>query len=135
MNLFDLPSSVSMAQLLCAAFLAVLFLQSGIDKIIDWKGNLDWLTSHFATSPLKNLVPVMLATVTVFEVLSGLLSGFGVIASISMQDSTYTYAGALLSATSIVMLFFGQRMAKDYAGAASLVPYFLVCIAAIMLHS
>jgi hypothetical protein len=32
-----------------------------------------------------------------------------------------------------VMLFFGQRMAKDYAGAAALVPYFILSIGAILL--
>jgi diacylglycerol kinase len=26
------------------------------------------------------------------------------------------------------MLFFGQRVAKDYAGAASLVPYFILVV-------
>ena len=31
------------------------------------------------------------------------------------------------------VLFFGQRMAKDYAGAAVLVPYFLLALAAIYL--
>jgi hypothetical protein len=32
-----------------------------------------------------------------------------------------------------VALFFGQRMAKDYPGAATLVPYFLLTLAAIYL--
>ena len=35
-------------QVLASAFLAVLFLQSGIDKVTDRRGNLDWLTGHFA---------------------------------------------------------------------------------------
>jgi hypothetical protein len=33
------------------------------------------------------------------------------------------------------MLFFGQRQAKDYAGAASLAPYFIVSVGAIVLMS
>ena len=33
----------------------------------------------------------------------------------------------------ILALFFGQRMTKDYAGAAVLVPYFLLALAAIYL--
>jgi hypothetical protein len=36
--------------------------------------------------------------------------------------------GILLSMLALLMLFFGQRMAKDYAGAAGLVPYFLVAV-------
>jgi hypothetical protein len=31
------------------------------------------------------------------------------------------------------MLFFGQRLARDYAGAASLVPYFGLCAGTILL--
>jgi hypothetical protein len=31
------------------------------------------------------------------------------------------------------MLFFGQRIAKDYAGAATLVPYFTLSVGAVML--
>ena len=39
-------------QLLVSAFLAVLFLQSGLDKVIDRKGNRAYLDEHFARSPL-----------------------------------------------------------------------------------
>ena len=35
-------------------------------------------------------------------------------------------AGMLCAVTAITMLFFGQRVAKDYQGAAVLVPYFLM---------
>src|SRR5207249_501608 len=35
----------------------------------------------------------------------------------------------------ILGLFFGQRMAKDYAGAAILVPYFLLTLVAIYLFA
>ena len=31
------------------------------------------------------------------------------------------------------MLFFGQRLAKDYAGAATLVPYFILAVLGIWL--
>ncbi|PYL63310.1 MAG: DoxX family protein, partial [Verrucomicrobia bacterium] len=41
--------------------------------------------------------------------------------------------GAVVAALSILALFFGQRMAKDYAGAAILVPYFLLTLVAIYL--
>ena len=39
----------------------------------------------------------------------------------------------MISAISLIALFFGQRMAKDYAGAAVLVPYFLLALSAIYL--
>jgi hypothetical protein len=41
-------------------------------------------------------------------------------------DRTLALFGVALSVLALLMLFFGQRMAKDYAGAAGLVPYFVV---------
>ena len=35
--------------LLLLAFLAITFLQSGIDKISDWNGNLSFLKEHFSS--------------------------------------------------------------------------------------
>jgi hypothetical protein len=37
--------------------------------------------------------------------------------------------GMLFAVAALTMLFFGQRVAKDYKGAAVLVPYFLVAAA------
>jgi hypothetical protein len=46
---------------------------------------------------------------------------------------TLAALGALLAIAAILMLFFGQRIAKDYAGAAALVPYFIVASAGLVL--
>ena len=120
-------------QALCAAFLAILFLQSGLDKVFDWKGNLGWLTGHFAKSPLKGMVPLMLAQITLLEVASGALSAAGLVALVVTGSSTLAFWGALLSALSLTALFFGQRMARDYPGATALVPYFLLALAAVFI--
>ncbi len=120
-------------QIFVAAFLAILFLQSGIDKFIDRRGNFEWLKGHFAKSPLAGIVPVLLTTITIVEVAAGTLSAIGCIFVILSRDSTVAFYGAVLSAVAIIALFFGQRMAKDYAGAAVLVPYFLLTLVAIYL--
>ena len=120
-------------QLLTAAFLAVLFLQAGFDKLFDREGNASFLREHFDKSPLAGQVDLMLTVVTVFEILAGSLSGLGALALLFWGGRTFAYAGAVLGAITIVMLFFGQRVARDYAGAAMLVPYFLVTLVAIHL--
>ena len=117
-------------QVLVAAFLGILFLQSGLDKVFDSKGNLDYLESHFARSPLKEMVPRMFATITIIEVAAGLASGIGALLA-SFGVTSLAWLGALLANVAILCLFFGQRMAKDYAGAAGLVPYFLLTVAAL----
>ena len=125
--------AIYLMQIFTAAFLAILFLQSGIDKVVDRSGNLEWLMGHFAKSPLAKGVPALLSVITVLELAAGLLSGVGCLALIVLRASIVAFYGAVISAVAIIALFFGQRMAKDYAGAAVLVPYFLLSLVAIYL--
>jgi len=118
-------------QLLVSAILAVLFLQSGLDKVIDRKGNRAYLDEHFAKSPLAGTVGPMFFVVTILEVTAGALSALGFLLLLVTRNPTVAYWGALIAAANLVALFFGQRVAKDYAGAAALVPYFLLVITAI----
>src|SRR5213082_1341807 len=132
-NLRILGGPGTLLQIFVSAFLAILFLQSGIDKIVDRRGNLDWLKGHFAKSPLAGIVPAMVTTITILEIAAGVLSAIGCVVIILSRDSTLAFYGAVISAIAIIALFFGQRMAKDYAGAAVLVPYFLLALSAIYL--
>jgi hypothetical protein len=132
-SLHNISGAVYLLQILGSTFLAILFLQSGIDKIVDRRGNLDWLTGHFAKSPLARLVPLMLLVVTALEILSGGLTAIGVLQLFLTRETTLAFYGACLAAVAIISLFFGQRIAKDYAGAAILVPYFILTMLAIIL--
>ena len=120
-------------QLLVSGFLAILFLQSGIDKIVDRQGNLSWLSGHFSKSPLAGFVPLLFSILTIIEVAAGALSGIGFFVMLFTHNPTIASYGAIISAIAIFCLFFGQRMAKEYAGAAILVPYFLLTLVAIYL--
>ena len=129
----SVPEATLLMQIFASAFLAVLFLQSGIDKVLDRRGNLEWLEGHFAKSPLAGIVPALLIGITILEVAAGALSAIGCLLVMLLRDSTLAFYGAILSAAAITALFFGQRMAKDYAGAAVLVPYFLLTLVTIYL--
>ena len=127
------PEATYLMQILASAFLAILFLQSGIDKILDRRGNFEWLKGHFAKSPLAGIVPALLICITILEVAAGALSAVGCVFVILSRDSTVAFYGAVISAVAVLALFFGQRIAKDYAGAAVLVPYFLLTLVAMYL--
>jgi len=43
------------------------------------------------------------------------------------------YLGAVVAGVNLVALFFGQRVSKDYGGAAALVPYFLLALVGVYL--
>jgi hypothetical protein len=132
-NLHTLEGATHLLQAFSSAFLAILFLQSGIDKVVDRRGNLEWLKGHFAKSPLGGMVPLLVTAITILEIAAGVFSAIGCALIILKHDSTLAFYGAAIAAISIISLFFGQRMAKDYAGAASLVPYFLLTLAALFL--
>jgi hypothetical protein len=132
MTLEQLLQPVPFVQCMASAMLAILFLQSGLDKVFDFKGNLAWLTGHFAKSPLRGAVLPMLVSVTVTETAAGALAAAGTLHLVVHGIHSLALWGARLATLNIVMLFLGQRLAKDYAGAASLVPYFVLCAGALL---
>ena len=118
------------APLLVLAFLAITFLQSGYDKIKDWKGNVEWLNGHFSNTVLAKQVPLALGTILLLEIVSGVLCVSGIIQNI-MQDGVIRglgFYGAILSCITLLFLLFGQRLAKDYDGARTIVIYFIPAV-------
>lgn len=122
------------AQILSAGFLAILFLQSGLDKVFDWEGNKGYIAGYFAKSPLAGFSTIMLAQITVLEVVVGLASAGGCAQLLLTKSSFVAFVGASLAGVNVLALFFGQRLAKDYAGAAGMVPYALFAIASVLLQ-
>jgi hypothetical protein len=131
--LHTLLQPIPFAQLMTSLFLAILFLQSGLDKVFNFADNLGWLTGHFSKTPFRSQVKMMLITITIAEVAAGVLALMGA-GQIAMNgEKTFAMYGAQLATLDIVRLFFGQRIAKDYAGAASLVPYLILCVGQVVL--
>lgn len=118
-------------QMAFAAMLAVLFLQSSLDKLFNWKGEKEFLTGHFAKSILRGTVPLLLPVITVLELSAGLCSAIGFVSVLVHHGPRIGLLGMLLGTKAILLLFFGQRVAKDYGGAAALIPYFLMCAAGV----
>ena len=124
MNLFsNYPTEV-----LILLFLIVTFLQSGIDKLTDWQGNLSFIKGHFKNSPLKNTVPLLLAVILILEIVASLLMIAGVYQLYTSELKEIATLGIELSALSLIFLLIGQRLAKDYAGAMTLAVYFIISI-------
>ncbi|CAI8268115.1 MAG: DoxX family membrane protein [Flavobacteriaceae bacterium] len=124
MNLFsNYPTEV-----LILLFLIVTFLQSGIDKLTDWQGNLSFIKGHFKNSPLKNTVPLLLAVILILEIVASLLMIVGVYQLYTSELKEMAILGIELSALSLIFLLIGQRLAKDYAGAMTLAVYFIISI-------
>jgi len=125
-------NSISLVSLVAAAFLAVVFLQSGLDKVLDYRGNLSWLKEHFAKSLLGPSVPFLLPLLTVLELIAGLLPLAAWITAFFSDDRALVRdvlcAAHLAALLALLALMFGQRVAKDYAGAVSLTGYVVIAL-------
>lgn len=114
-----------LAEIFILIMLAIVFLQSGMDKIIDWKGNLGWLKGHFANTPIKNRVLFSLGLVTILEMASGITAVIGAIMLYCNENTCWALISGILSSITFLMLFLGQRLAKDYPGAQTIVIYLI----------
>jgi uncharacterized membrane protein YphA (DoxX/SURF4 family) len=123
------------ASILLLVFLAITFIQSGYDKLFYWKDNLDWLKEHFAKTRLKSLVHLALLHILVLELISGVLCIVGCIELLVSNGRTFGLYGAIFSSITLLMLLFGQRLAKDYDGARTIVIYFIPAVMAVLLLS
>lgn len=115
-------------EVLILLFLTVTFLQSGIDKLLDWKGNVAFIKDHFKNSPLKNTVPLLLAIILVLEIVAGFCMLFGIYELYTSGAKEIALLGIELCAVTLIFLLIGQRLAKDYAGAMSLAVYFIITL-------
>ena len=119
---------INIAPILVLALLAVTFIQSGYEKIMDWRGNVTWLKEHFAKTRLKNHVPLALFHILVLELISGILCVVGCIQLLVNNERTFGLYRGIFSCISLIMMLFGQRLAKDYDGARTIVIYFIPAV-------
>ncbi|WP_304196637.1 DoxX family protein [Flavobacterium alvei] len=119
------------ASILLLVFLALTFIQSSYEKIFYWQENIDWLKEHFSKTRLKNLVNPSLILLVIFELISGILSVVGIIELLVNNGRTFGFYGAIFSSITLLMMLFGQRLAKDYDGARTIVIYFIPAVMAV----
>ncbi len=119
----------SLLKVFTGVLFSALFLQSGFDKLIDFKGNRAWIASYFEKSPIRSFSNVLFMLLTITELAAGLASIFGTVTYMFVQTIWLLQTGIALSAIALLFIFVGQRVAKDYASAANTIAY----IAAAML--
>jgi hypothetical protein len=126
-------SIVTFTQLAITVFWAILFLQSGLDKVFDWRGNLSFMKDNFSDSPLASTVPILMGIITIMEVAAGVICSIGSVQILLSDNPTFAQYGVQLSTIALLMLFFGQRINKDYPGAATIATYFGVALISLFL--
>jgi hypothetical protein len=125
------PEVFLLIRLLVMAMMCILFMQSAMDKILNYKANQQWIDGYFAKSIFKGQTKLLLLLLTLFETSAGLLCLAGIFFSKNVANPIGFY-GLFLCSISFLSIFLGQRIAKDYAGAANIPGYFIVCLIGLM---
>ncbi len=125
-------NNIEIAQILVSIFFSIVFFQSSIDKINDREGNLNFFNQHFKETFFQNHISISLNLLTLLEIISAFLCCSGILYKLLYYDSIFIYYGVLMSAIVLLLLLIGQRLAKDYAGAADITIYFILCIVTIL---
>ena len=120
-------------EILILIFLIVTFLQSGLDKLTDWNGNVSFIKDHFKNSPLKNSVSLLVGIILLIETVAGFFMIVGVYQLITTGTKEIALLGVILAAITLIFLLIGQRLAKDYEGAMSLTVYFILTVFGVFL--
>jgi len=102
---------------------SVLFLQSGFDKLIDYKGNRAWISAYFKETPFKKSSGILFWLLMLTELLAGLSNATGILMFLFFQHDWLQQLGIVLSSLALLFVFTGQRIAKDYVSAANTIAY------------
>ena len=121
-----------LCQVFIAIFFIIIFIQSGLDKIISRQENIIFFKDHFSNSPFKNHTSFLLTILTFTELVCGFTLIYGIYYSFIERTTLWIFYGFVFCVINLFFLLIGQRVAKDYNGASDLGIYFMIVILGIM---
>ena len=119
------------AFLLVLVFFLIVFIQSGLDKIFDYKGNLNFLKDLLKIYFSPTLIELALISVTILELASGILCLIGIINFVFNDSNFIGLLGLIIGSIALLVLLFGQRVSKNYDGAKTIAIYFILAMVGI----
>lgn len=116
------------AFILVLVFFLIVFIQSGLDKIFDYKGNLNFLKDLLKIYFSPTLIELALISVTILELTSGILCLIGIINFVFNDSNFIGLLGLIIGSIALLVLLFGQRVSKNYDGAKTIAIYFILAM-------
>jgi uncharacterized membrane protein YphA (DoxX/SURF4 family) len=118
---------ITLVQIAALLFIAITFLQAGLDKFFDYKNNKEYFTSHFKGTLLEKPAPMLLPVIMVMELVTGALAIAGVVCLL-FQNAEIGFYATITAMLTLLCLFFGQRVGKFYGEAAGIIPYMIMVL-------
>ena len=125
--------STKIGFLLILSFFSIVFIQSGLDKVFDHKGNLSFLRDLLGKFFNQSLITLAFISVTVLELFSGFLCLAGIFYTLFYDSSLIGLVGLIVGSVALLVLLFGQRVSKNYEGAKTITIYFILSIIGVLL--
>ncbi len=114
------------------AFFLIVFIQSGLDKVFDYKGNLSFLNDLLGGFFSRPLITFALISVTILELTSGTMCLIGIFDAIFNPSYFIGKLGLIIGSLALLVLLFGQRVSKNYDGAKTIAVYFILAMLGII---
>lgn len=121
------------AEILILLFFIITFFMSVLEKLTDWRGTVTYYKNHFKETILQKIITFLLIKIVIFEIAVLILTTIGLYHLVIKDATIIAKVGLELSALTLLMFLFGQRLAKDYTGAMNLTVYFILNIIGIYL--
>ena len=67
-----------LCQILIAIFISIVFIQSGLDKVLNRRNNLEYFKVQFSKSIFNKVYPILLSILTILELVGGLMLVYGI---------------------------------------------------------
>ncbi len=113
-------------KILILLFFIITYFLSVLEKIADWKGTVIYYKHHFEKTILKNMIPLLLIKVLIFEISAVILLTIGLYYLVLENAVIVAKVGLEISAITLLLFLVGQRLAKDYHGAMNIAVYFIL---------
>jgi len=135
-----LPSAGNFAffEMVTTAFVAAVFIQSGMDKIVDWPGNAGWLSGYFSDTLLAPFWLPGLVTLTVTENIAGFaaaLACWQYYAGNTTTGRNTAMLSLVMMEVSLAVIVVGMLFKNDHGQMAPIIPYVTWALLAIAILS
>ena len=116
------------AEILILFFILISFLFSALEKIFNWNSSIVYYKDHFKNSFIKNYIRPLLIIVIFSEIITCILGSIGTYLILKERDFKFALFTTIAATITLFALLIGQRIAKDYAGAANITIYIILTI-------
>lgn len=121
------------AEILILLFFIITYLVSVLEKISNWKKTVLYYENHFKNTIFHKVISLLLFQAVIFEMAAFLFLTFGLYFLVNENIFLIAKIGLEISALTLLIFLFAQRLAKDYTGATSITVYFILNIIGIYL--